>query len=140
MTKVQQIEDLNTRLCAANPVIIEGTPAGEQIVMENGVILNGTPGIPPVLWSELGHAVQKLLIALYLKSFEQMVSAMLSNGGNVRILGFGNFHTSKRTARRGINPQTGQKIDIPAATVAHFSIGSGLKKALNPPPIAPAPV
>ena len=36
-----------------------------------------------------------------------------------------------RGARQGVNPQTGEKIQIKASRVPRFSAGSALKKAVN---------
>lgn len=55
----------------------------------------------------------------------------LKNGGDVRLVGFGNFTVSKRAATTGRNPQTGAEVKIPARTVPKFSAGKGLKDAVN---------
>lgn len=39
---------------------------------------------------------------------------------DVAILGFGTFTTTERKATEGRNPQTGEKIKVPAKTVAKF--------------------
>ncbi len=65
---------------------------------------------------------------------EAMVSVItgeLKNGGDVRIVGFGNFTVSKRSETTGRNPQTGAEVKIPARTVPKFSAGKGLKDAVN---------
>ena len=51
--------------------------------------------------------------------------------GKLSLVGFGTFSTAKRAARKGQNPQTGKKIDIPAATVPKFKPGKTLKEAVN---------
>lgn len=55
----------------------------------------------------------------------------LKKGVDVRLTGFGTFGTSKRKARKGRNPRTGQPIQIPASTVPRFSAGKDLKEAVN---------
>lgn len=68
------------------------------------------------------------------KAVESMVSCItkeLKGGGDVRIVGFGNFTVSKRAATTGRNPQTGAEVKIPARTVPKFSAGKGLKDAVN---------
>ena len=55
----------------------------------------------------------------------------LVKGEEVRLTGFGSFRTSKRAARQGRNPQTGQTINIPASTQAKFKAGESLKNAVN---------
>ncbi len=59
------------------------------------------------------------------------ITGTLKSGGDIRILGFGNFSVSNRAATTGRNPLTGQPVDIPAKRVAKFSAGKGLKDALN---------
>ncbi|MEX0955754.1 MAG: HU family DNA-binding protein [Rhizobiaceae bacterium] len=55
----------------------------------------------------------------------------LKKGGDVRLVGFGNFSVSQRAASVGRNPQTGAAVNIPARTVPKFSAGKGLKDAVN---------
>ena len=75
--------------------------------------------------------VSKASVEVMLKAVLGTVTATLSKGGKVALIGFGTFSTAKRTARTGRNPATGAAIKIPAAKVAKFSAGTGLKKAVN---------
>jgi DNA-binding protein HU-beta len=59
------------------------------------------------------------------------VVAAVAKGENVTLVGFGTFKSSKRAARDGKNPKTGEKIRIPAATVPRFSAGAGFKAAVG---------
>ena len=59
------------------------------------------------------------------------ITSALSKGDQVNIVGFGSFKTSKRSARAGRNPQTGESIQIAAATLPRFSPGKALKTAVN---------
>ena len=68
----------------------------------------------------------------------EIVSAMfdtitekLSKGEEVSIAGFGAFRVSKRAARAGVNPRTGEKIQIAATNVPKFKAGKGLKDAVK---------
>ena len=45
-----------------------------------------------------------------LKSFVDVVSKELKNGGKIQLVGFGTFEVSERAAREGRNPQTGEII------------------------------
>ena len=45
-------------------------------------------------------------------------------------MGFGTFKSSKRAARMGKNPKTGEAIKIAATTVPKFSAGTGFKTAV----------
>jgi DNA-binding protein HU-beta len=47
------------------------------------------------------------------------------------LVGFGTFQVSKRQAGEGRNPQTGEKIRIPAAIVPRFRPSKALKDAIN---------
>jgi DNA-binding protein HU-beta len=60
-----------------------------------------------------------------------VITGELKKGGDVRLVGFGNFTVSKRAASTGRNPQTGAEVQIPARTVPKFSAGKGLKDAVN---------
>ena len=51
--------------------------------------------------------------------FDSIKSA-LSTGGEVRLVGFGTFAVSKRAAREGRNPRTGETIKIPASKQVKF--------------------
>ena len=46
---------------------------------------------------------------------------------NVQLIGFGTYSVTKRAARDGVNPQTGEKIRIKASNVIKFKPGAGLK-------------
>ena len=63
-------------------------------------------------------------------AFIDVVEETLKRGGEVSFTGFGKFSVSDRGARQGVNPQTGEKIQIPASKVPKFSAGSGLKMAV----------
>jgi DNA-binding protein HU-beta len=73
----------------------------------------------------------KASVEAMLKAVLDTVTATLAKGGKVALIGFGTFSTSKRAARTGRNPVNGAAIKIPAAKVAKFSAGAGLKKAVN---------
>jgi len=59
------------------------------------------------------------------------VTGTLMSGDKVTLPGFGTFSTSKRAARTGRNPSTGETIKIKAKTVAKFKPGSKLTDAVN---------
>ena len=64
-------------------------------------------------------------------AFIASVTTALKQGDKLSLVGFGTFATAKRAARKGQNPQTGKKINIPAATVPKFKPGKNLKEAVN---------
>jgi DNA-binding protein HU-beta len=59
------------------------------------------------------------------------VEDALRRGSEVTVAGFGKFHVSDRGARMGVNPRTGERIQIPASRVPRFTAGSGLKSAVK---------
>ena len=61
--------------------------------------------------------------------FDTITKAM-SQGEDVAITGFGTFRVRKRAAKIGINPRTGEKLQVPAKTVPKFSAGKALKEAV----------
>jgi DNA-binding protein HU-beta len=54
----------------------------------------------------------------------------LGRGEEVGITGFGTFRVAKRAARMGVNPKTGEKIQIAASTKPKFRAGKLLKEAV----------
>ena len=72
--------------------------------------------------SEAGKAVDAVL---------QVIEETLSRGGEVSFTGFGKFTVADRGARQGVNPQTGERIQIAASRVPRFSAGSALKNAVK---------
>jgi DNA-binding protein HU-beta len=66
-----------------------------------------------------------------LKAFEDVVTAELVAGGDVRLVGFGTFDVKERAEHEGINPQTKNKIVIPASKSPRFKVGKALKDAVN---------
>lgn len=59
------------------------------------------------------------------------ITESLKNGEKVTLVGFGTFATTKKEARKGRNPKTGETIEIPSKTVAKFKAGSELSKSVN---------
>jgi DNA-binding protein HU-beta len=55
----------------------------------------------------------------------------LKRGEKVTISGFGSFEPSRREARRGRNPRTGEAVEVAASTSVKFRPGKGLKDALD---------
>ncbi len=64
-------------------------------------------------------------------AFLDSVTETLKNGDSVSFTGFGKFSVQERAARQGVNPRTGERVQISAATVPKFSAGSALKSALR---------
>ena len=83
---------------------------------------------PGTLWpvavggDEAGDAVDAVLT---------VIQETLSRGGDINFTGFGKFSVADRGARQGVNPQTGERIQIAASRVPRFSAGSALKNAVK---------
>ncbi|MCW3082070.1 MAG: family DNA-binding protein [Segetibacter sp.] len=70
--------------------------------------------------------VTKTQVNAVLDSFVDAVTKTLKGGDKVTLVGFGTFSVSKRLARNGRNPQTGEIIKIKAKRVAKFKAGKEL--------------
>lgn len=78
------------------------------------------------------HAdISKAAAARALDALMSGVKATLKKGGSVTLVGFGTFAVSKRAARAGRNPRTGEAIKIKAAKLPKFRPGKALRDALN---------
>lgn len=63
------------------------------------------------------------------KALEATIAAIteaLSANEKVALLGFGTFTVQEKSARTGINPQTKEKIEIPARKDVKFKAGADL--------------
>jgi DNA-binding protein HU-beta len=64
-----------------------------------------------------------VLLSVLLDSIMEAVAG----GDKVTLVGFGSFEPRQRAAREGRNPQTGETLQIAAATVPGFSAGKQFK-------------
>ena len=60
-----------------------------------------------------------------------MITTTLGKGEEVAISGFGSFLVKRRAARMGVNPRTGEKIQIGATVTPKFRAGKALKMAVK---------
>jgi integration host factor subunit beta len=56
----------------------------------------------------------------------------LQSGEEVEIRGFGSFRFRNRAPRKGRNPKTGERVDVPSKKIPYFKMGKELKALLNP--------
>ena len=70
--------------------------------------------------------------------FGSIVEA-LHRGEKVELRGFGSFRLRRREPRKGRNPRTGDRVDVPSKRVAYFKPGKELKKLMNRDPAQPVP-
>ena len=60
----------------------------------------------------------------------ESITSGVASAGSVQLIGFGTFKKANRKARTGVNPRTGQKIQIAASTTVTFKAGAKLKAAV----------
>lgn len=70
-------------------------------------------------------------VSRVLASMIDTVTGELKRGNEVNITGFGAFKISKRAARNGVNPRSGEKIKIAAMNSPVFRAGKTLKEAVR---------
>jgi DNA-binding protein HU-beta len=75
-------------------------------------------------------ALSKAKAAIAVNAVFDSISASLKKGKDVTLVGFGTFSVTKRKARNGRNPRTGETIKIKATKVPKFKAGKGLKEAV----------
>lgn len=66
-----------------------------------------------------------------LKAALDGIKKALKGKDKVTLVGFGTFSVSKRKARMGRNPRTGEALKIKARNIPKFSAGRELKDAVN---------
>jgi len=64
-------------------------------------------------------------------AFTETITNCLSKGEKVTLVGFGTFQVMERKARRGVNPQTKETIQIPAKKVPKFIPGKNLREKVK---------
>jgi integration host factor subunit beta len=62
--------------------------------------------------------------------FQSIVDA-LQRGEKIELRGFGSFRLRQRQSRKGRNPKTGDKVDVPPKQVPYFKPGKELKDLIN---------
>ncbi|MBB5204136.1 DNA-binding protein HU-beta [Inhella inkyongensis] len=68
------------------------------------------------------------------RALEAMIGGIkttLKKNGTVSVLGFGSFSVTKRAARTGRNPRTGDAIKIKSSKTPKFKPGKALKDAIK---------
>lgn len=69
--------------------------------------------------------------ATAIDSLVEGITWSLKKGHRVTLVGWGTYSVSKRKARTGRNPQTGETIKIKAKKAVRFKAGKQLEAALN---------
>jgi DNA-binding protein HU-beta len=68
---------------------------------------------------------------LVLTTILETIIDVISSGEKITLVGFGSFETRDRREKEGRNPNTGEKVVIPASRVPVFSVGKFFKKRVN---------
>lgn len=79
--------------------------------------------------AKTGHS--KKDVEAFVEATLDVITDSLQKGEQVAFTGFGTFSVSRRAAREGVNPATGEKIQIKAVNVPKFKAGKGLKDAVR---------
>jgi len=77
-----------------------------------------------------GASITKAKAARALDTFVDSIIGALKKEERVTLVGFGTFSVSKRKARKGRNPRTGNEIQIPARKVPKFTAGKAFKEEI----------
>lgn len=59
------------------------------------------------------------------------IQTALIRGERVELRGFGTFSVKTRSPRKGRNPRTGERVDVPAKCVPYFRAGKDLRARVN---------
>ena len=78
-----------------------------------------------------GAKISKAAAAKAVNTFTATIAKSLKKGKKVTLVGFGTFSVTKRKARKGRNPRTGETIKIAASKSPKFSAGKALKLAIK---------
>ena len=70
-------------------------------------------------------------VELAVKHILEVMSEALASGERIEIRGFGSFRFRNRAPRKGRNPKTGDKVDVPPKKIPYFKMGKELKALLN---------
>lgn len=80
--------------------------------------------------SEKANVSKKEAITVY-DAIVDVVTEQLVAGKKIALVGFGNFETRDRAATTGVNPATGEKINVPAKRVPKFVFSSTIKAKVD---------
>ena len=83
-----------------------------------------------VVQKNLGGDTSKAAAERAVQAVIDGVEKGLKRDKAVQLIGFGTFSVTKRAARQGINPQTGEKIKIKASKTVKFKPGAALKEKI----------
>ena len=74
--------------------------------------------------------LSKKEVNTFFDELNDMAYSEVKKNGEFTLPGFGKLVKTKRKARKGRNPATGEEIDIPAKTVVKFRLSKAAKDAV----------
>lgn len=101
--------------------LLDSIPFGFKMT-KSELIANLATRFPQLTHADVEIAVHSIL---------QAIGTQLASGDRVEVRGFGSFTVHIRPPRRGRNPKTGEKVDVPAKAVPHFKPGVELRMRVN---------
>ncbi len=96
--------------------------SGKDILMNKTQLIDAVAAKADLTKVQAKAALEEILNA---------ITDSLKEKEAVQLIGFGTFKVSERSARIGRNPQTGEEIQISAATIPAFVAGKALKDAVK---------
>jgi integration host factor subunit beta len=76
-------------------------------------------------------AITQVQASIIVEAALKSIVNALQGGEEVEIRGFGSFRFRNRAPRKGRNPKTGEKVDVPSKRIPYFKMGKELKGLLN---------
>lgn len=75
--------------------------------------------------------IKKVEAEKVLDAFVEALLSEVKKGEKFAVAGLGTFQVAERAAREGVNPKTGEKIQIKASKNVKFKAAKKLKEAVN---------
>ena len=115
---------MGSRVCGPQPCALG--PAKEQM-MTNGSMTKAELVEEVSRVSDLTKKHSEVIVDTVFRS----IIEALHRGEKIELRGFGSFRLRKREPRKGRNPKTGDKVDVPPKKVPYFKPGKELKELIN---------
>ena len=95
---------------------------GEELIMNKGEMIKAIADAADLSLNKTGEILDTML---------ETIVKTLAKDEEVTLIGFGTFKLSKRSARKGRNPLTGETIQIAAKKLPVFKAGKKFKDAVD---------
>jgi integration host factor subunit beta len=105
-----------------------GTWSQREVPMNNGGTMTKAELVEEV--SRVSDLTKKHSEVIVDTVFKAIIDA-LHRGEKIELRGFGSFRLRRREPRKGRNPKTGDKVDVPPKKVPYFKPGKELKELIN---------